>query len=63
MDEKEQPTEKGLLESVVSDDRGSILAAVEMLQCETFEISIPITVYGDTIVTGTEAEETIGILI
>jgi RAB6A-GEF complex partner protein 2 len=63
MDEKEQPAEKGLLESVVNDDRGSILAAVEMLQCETFEISIPITVYGDTIVTGTEAEETIGVPI
>jgi RAB6A-GEF complex partner protein 2 len=59
--DKEQPVEKSLLESIVKDDRGSILAAVETLQCETFEISIPITVYGDTIVTGTEGEETSGI--
>jgi len=59
--DKEQPVERSLLESIVKDDRGSILAAVETLQCETFEISIPITVYGDTIVTGTEAEETVGI--
>lgn len=63
MDENEQFAEKGLLESVVKDDRGSILAAVETLHCETFEVSIPITVYGDTVVTGTEAEETVSIPI
>ncbi len=59
-DENEYSAEKDLLESVVKDDRGSILAAVETLHCETFEVSIPITVYGDTIVAATDAEETVG---
>ncbi|ERF69445.1 hypothetical protein EPUS_07849 [Endocarpon pusillum Z07020] len=60
VDDKEQSDDKELLESVTKDERGTILAAVETLQCETFEVSIPITVYGDTIVAGTDAEETVG---
>jgi RAB6A-GEF complex partner protein 2 len=62
-DENEETAGKELLESVAKDDRGSILAAVETLLCETFEVSIPITVYGDTIVAAVEAEETIGLPI
>jgi RAB6A-GEF complex partner protein 2 len=63
MDENVQNPETNLLESVTEDDRGSILAAVETLQCETFEVAIPITVYGDTVVTGADADEPIGLPI
>ena len=63
VDDDEQSEDKELLESVTKDERGTILAAVETLQCETFEVSIPITVYGDRIVAGTDAEETVGLPI
>lgn len=39
----------GLLEPISSNDRGTILAALENLPCESFEISIPLTVYGETV--------------
>lgn len=38
-----------LLEPISRDDRGVILAALENLSCESFEISIPLTVYGETV--------------
>ncbi len=58
-----QSEDKELLESITEDERGTILAAVETLQCETFEVSIPITVYGDTLVAQTGPEETVGLPI
>ncbi|KAF2221090.1 Rgp1-domain-containing protein [Elsinoe ampelina] len=36
----------GLLEHVSSDDRGKILVAKERLQAETFEVGVPIKVFG-----------------
>lgn len=63
VDQDEQPAGKYLVEEVARDDRGTVLAAVETLQCETFEVSIPITVYGDTDVAGMDAEEITGIPI
>ncbi|OJJ47133.1 hypothetical protein ASPZODRAFT_65701 [Penicilliopsis zonata CBS 506.65] len=38
-----------LLETLSQDNRGSILGALESMQCESFEIAIPITVYGETV--------------
>ncbi|KAE8352655.1 Rgp1-domain-containing protein [Aspergillus coremiiformis] len=38
-----------LLETVHEDDRGRIMNALENLGCESFEISIPLTVYGETV--------------
>lgn len=35
-----------LLEEIASDDRGVVLAAVEGLKCESFEVSVPIRVFG-----------------
>jgi hypothetical protein len=35
-----------LLEEVYKDDRGVVLAAAEVLECESFEIAVPLTVYG-----------------
>ncbi|KAF4313220.1 Rgp1 [Botryosphaeria dothidea] len=37
---------QGLLEELTSDDRGTVLAALERLNCETFEVAVPIRVYG-----------------
>ncbi|KJF61121.1 intracellular protein transporter [Coccidioides immitis RS] len=38
-----------LLEIVERDDRGAVFAALENVLCQSFEVSIPLTVYGDTI--------------
>lgn len=38
-----------LLESVGEDDRGTVFAALENLPSESFEIVIPLTVYGETV--------------
>ncbi|OWO97449.1 hypothetical protein B2J93_5262 [Marssonina coronariae] len=35
-----------LLEEVSRDDRGVVLAAAEALDCETFEIAVPLRIYG-----------------
>ncbi|KAJ6014115.1 hypothetical protein N7540_008706 [Penicillium herquei] len=43
------PSGTKLLEVVSSDDRGKTLSAMEHLGCESFEISIPLTVYGETV--------------
>lgn len=45
-----------LLDEVARDDRGVVLAAAEMLDCESFEIEVPLTVYG-AVVGGVEREE------
>ncbi|EFQ99205.1 hypothetical protein MGYG_02219 [Nannizzia gypsea CBS 118893] len=39
----------GLLEPVEHDERGTVFAAAEHMSCESFEVSIPITVYGGTV--------------
>ena len=52
-----------LLEEVVSDERGTVNVAVENLECETFEVVLPITVYGDLVPDGKEGEEIVGIPI
>lgn len=52
-----------LLEEVIDDERGSVNVAVESLECDTFEVLIPITVYGDFITDGKEDENLIGIPI
>lgn len=43
------PSGARLLETISSDDRGKVLSAMEHLGCESFEISIPLTVYGETV--------------
>ncbi|EXJ78437.1 hypothetical protein A1O1_08837 [Capronia coronata CBS 617.96] len=52
-----------LLEEVVKDERGAINVAVENLDCETFEVVIPLTVYGDLVPDGKEGEEIVAIPI
>ncbi|KAK5101686.1 Golgi membrane exchange factor (Ric1p-Rgp1p) subunit [Lithohypha guttulata] len=41
-----------LLENILEDERGIVSVAVESLDCDTFEVSIPITVYGDVVQDG-----------
>ncbi|KAL4803579.1 Rgp1-domain-containing protein [Aspergillus unguis] len=43
------PSGARLLETVSEDDRGSTLSALEHLGCESFEVAIPITIYGETV--------------
>ena len=52
-----------LLEEIVKDERGSIFAAAETVDCDTFEVTIPITVYGDVVTDGMEEEEIMGLPI
>lgn len=39
---------EGLMEEVARDERGSVQAAVQGLPCETFEVAVPLRVYGAT---------------
>lgn len=43
------PSGAGLLETISQDDRGQVMTALENLGCESFEIGIPLTVYGETV--------------
>lgn len=52
-----------LLEEVVRDERGVIQAAAEYAECETFEVTIPLTVYGDIVTDGLDREEVAGLPI
>lgn len=38
----------GLMEEVARDERGSVQAAVQGLSCETFDVTVPLRVYGAT---------------
>ncbi|KAJ5554784.1 Reduced growth phenotype protein 1 [Penicillium sp. DV-2018c] len=48
-DQGHPPSGTRLLETIASDDRNQVLSALEHLNCESFEISIPLTVYGETV--------------
>lgn len=37
----------GLLEEVAEDERGTVLAAIQAMPCETFDVQLPLRVYGD----------------
>ncbi|KAH6722071.1 Rgp1-domain-containing protein [Leptodontidium sp. MPI-SDFR-AT-0119] len=45
-----------LLEEVSRDDRGLVLAAAEALECESFEIAVPLRIYG-ALAMSTERDE------
>jgi hypothetical protein len=45
-----------LLEEISRDDRGVVLAAAENIECESFEVAVPLRIYG-AIVGGTEKDE------
>lgn len=47
-DVKMEDLREHFFEEITSDDRGVTIAAVERLQCESFEITIPLRVYGST---------------
>ena len=38
----------GLMEEIARDERGSVQAAVQGLPCETFDVTVPLRVYGST---------------
>lgn len=39
---------EGLLEEVTKDDRGSVIAAVQGMPCEVFDVTVPLRIYGAT---------------
>ncbi|TVY31183.1 Protein sat1 [Lachnellula hyalina] len=45
-DSELMPAKEDLLEEVSRDDRGVVLASAEVLDCESFEIAVPLRVYG-----------------
>ena len=51
-----------LVEEISKDDRGVILAAVEGIECETFEVVVPLQVYG-ALVGITEKDEVKGLVV
>ena len=61
--ESERAEAPSLLEEIVSDERGVIQAAAEYAECETFEVTIPITVYGDVVTDRVDREEIVGLPI
>ena len=61
--DSEHAVAPSLLEEIVRDERGVIQAAAEYAECETFEVSIPITVYGDVVTDGLDREEIVGLPI
>lgn len=50
-DDDDIPSASGanLLEPVERDDRGTVLASIESVPCQSFEIGIPLTVYGGSV--------------
>ncbi|MCJ1404712.1 hypothetical protein MMC11_007938 [Xylographa trunciseda] len=45
----ESPQNPELLEEVANDERGRTFAAVQRLSCETFDVAVPIRVYGTVV--------------
>ena len=39
---------EGLMEEVGADERGSVMAAIQRMSCESFDVTIPLQVYGAT---------------
>ena len=50
------PQDEGLLEEVSRDERGIVLQGIETMRVETFEVSIPLRVYGAVTVGKAERE-------
>jgi RAB6A-GEF complex partner protein 2 len=62
-DSKVARTPTQLFEEVVKDERGVISIAVERLECESFEVVIPVTVYGDVVPNSGDKEDVRGLPI
>jgi len=68
-DDEDEPSHNAivkpaLLEEIANDERGVVEVAVESLDCDTFEVVIPITVYGDVVQDGTaSADDVLGVPI
>lgn len=57
------PQNPGLLEEITSDERGTVSAAVETIECESFEIVIPLTVFGDVVMDKEKDDEIVSLPI
>ena len=52
-----------LVEEISRDDRGVILAAVEGIECETFEVVVPLRVYGALVGLTEKEDEMKGLVV
>ena len=52
-----------LLEEIHVDERGILRAGIEALGCDTLDVSIPLTVYGDVVQKAVEDNEIVGLSI
>ena len=52
-----------LFDEVINDERGTVNIAVERMECETFDVHIPLTVYGDAVPSTSEGGDVKGIPI
>jgi RAB6A-GEF complex partner protein 2 len=55
-------TRPKLIEEVMRDDRGTTFAAIEGISCESFEVSLPLRVYG-AVVSGREEAKSEGLAV
>lgn len=61
-DKDNEGAEDPLLEEVTKDERAVVLAAVESIACDTFEITVPVRVYG-AVASWNDSNETEGVPI
>jgi hypothetical protein len=59
--EQVQERGRGLLEQVGRDDRGDVFVPKEVLECESFEVEVPITVYGNVVSGGDRDDWSTGV--
>lgn len=45
-----------LMEVVASDDRGQVLQGIEQMYVDTFEVLVPLRIYGAIVGNGTESD-------
>jgi hypothetical protein len=62
-DDGEIDHDPDFFEEVVKDERGIVSIAVERIECETFEVVIPLTIYGDIVKDSGEGGDAVGIPI
>lgn len=56
--EESESGQEDLLEDIIQDERGTITAGVQSMPCETFDVTVPLHVYGAT--SATDEMHTVG---
>ena len=59
----EEDYRPAMLEDITNDERGVVQAAIEGMTCETLEVKIPLTIYGEVVRRGSEESDVVGLAI